>query len=281
MRGRELREQLAAGKRVYGVALEGFGHPKWPRLFSQLGVDFVFLDNEHNPLNRETCAWAAQAYAANGIAPLLRIPEPSGTLAAMILDAGAHGVIVPYVETVDQVRDLVGAVKYRPLKGAALRHAVATGEFPNDEVARYLQQFNRDAVLVIMIESMAGVANLPELLDVRGVDAVLIGPHDFSVSHGVPEQFDHPVFVTALQSVIRLCRERGVAVGTHHLAGSPERERQWIEWGCNLIMHKSDTAYIVEGIAGELGALKETLGDGAVPTNLPFPFGVSAQQHVV
>ena len=61
-------------------------------------------------------------------APLLRIPEPSGALAAMALDGGAHGVIVPYVETVEQVREVVGAVKFRPLKGRALAQAVEQGE---------------------------------------------------------------------------------------------------------------------------------------------------------
>ncbi len=276
MRGRALRERLAGGQRVYGIALEGFGHPKWPKLFAQLGIDYVFMDNEHNPLNRETCAWATQAYAANGIAPLLRIPEPSGTLAVMALDGGADGIIVPYVETVTQVRELVGAVKYRPLKGAALKRAVETGEFPSDAAADYLRRANADAVLVIMIESAAGVANLPDLLAVGGVDAVLVGPHDFSISHGVPEQFDHPMFTGALQNVVRICREHGVAVGVHHLAASPERERRWIEWGCRLISHKSDTAFVVEGAAGEIGALRQALGDGSRPAHLPFPFGASA-----
>jgi 2-keto-3-deoxy-L-rhamnonate aldolase RhmA len=72
MRGSELRAALRAGRRVYGIAVEGYGQPRWPRFFSNLGLDFVFMDNEHTPLNRETMAWAAQAYAGHNIAPLLR-----------------------------------------------------------------------------------------------------------------------------------------------------------------------------------------------------------------
>lgn len=193
----------------------------------------------------------------------------------MALDLGAHGVIAPYVETPEQVRRLVGAVKYRPLKGAALYVALSEREFPSPETATYLQALNEDAVLIIMMESPAGVANLPDLLAIEGVDGVLIGPHDFSVSHGVPEDFEHPTFERTLCRVIRLCREKNVGVGVHHIAGSLERERRWIEWGCNLIVHKSDTAFIAEGLCHELLPLKCSLGDGGVPGKLPWPFGPS------
>jgi len=171
------------------------------------------------------------------------------------------------------VRALVGAAKYRPLKGAALQRILLDGEFPSPETAPYLERFNADSVLVIMIESAEGVARLPELLAVRGVDAVLVGPHDFSVAHGVPEQFDHPTFVAALKEVIRVCRARGIAIGAHHLAGSSARQREWIAWGCNFVVLKSDTAFIAEGILDEIGALRETLGDGARMGDAPFPFG--------
>jgi 2-keto-3-deoxy-L-rhamnonate aldolase RhmA len=275
LRGQQLRECLANRQRVYGICIEGFGNPRWPKLFSCLGLDFVFMDNEHNPLDRETCAWAAQVYAANGVAPLLRIPEPSATLAAMAVDLGAHGVIVPYVETVEQVRNLVGAVKYRPLKGAALRQWVEENKPINDQTAAYLERYNPDAVLVIMIESAEGVARLPELLAVKGVDVVFVGPHDFSVSHGVPEQLDHPTFEAALKETLRICSGQQVAVGVHHLSGSDERERKWIEWGCTFISHKSDTMFIAEGILNEIGALRESLGDGTRPHDAPWPIGPS------
>jgi 4-hydroxy-2-oxoheptanedioate aldolase len=278
LNGKELRERLRAGKRVYGTCIEGFGHPKWPRLFSKFGLDFVFMDNEHNPLGRETYAWAAQAYTANGVVPLLRIPEPSAILAAMALDAGAQGVIAPYVETVSQVRALVGATKYRPLKGAALEKLLdAKSAFDPGTIA-YLERNNANSVLVIMIESVAGVARLPELLAVPGVDVVLIGPHDFSMSHEIPEKFDHPVFEKALQETIRVCTEHGVACGVHHLAGTDARERRWIEWGCRFIVHKTDTAFIVEGIAQQIGGLRESLGDGVASNDVPFPFSTTSTE---
>ena len=261
MKGQQLREALHNGQRVYGTALTGYHQPGWPRLFAKVGLDYVFIDNEHTPMNRETLAWACEAYAAHGVAPLLRIPEPSAALAAMALDGGAHGVIVPYVETVAQVREMVGATKYRPLKGHALTQAVEHGQFPNEDTAAYLKNFNPNAVLVIMIESPAGVENLPAMLEVSGVDAVLIGPHDFTISHGIPEQFEHPLFEERVRRVISVCKEKNVGVGIHYIGGSLERAVRWIQWGTNFISQRADTLFISEGLEHEIRYLREALDD--------------------
>lgn len=251
MLGNTLKATLAQGNPVFGIAVEGYGQPRWPRFFRQLDLDFVFLDSEHTPHNRETIAWAVQAYAANNVAPLLRIPEASPTLAAMGLDAGAHGIIVPYVETVEQVKAVVGAVKYRPLKGQALNEAVEHGQFPNEETRQYLQAYNQDTVLVIMIESPAGVANLDTLLAIPGVDVVLMGPHDLSVSYGVPEQYDHPVFLAAVQQVIKTAQAHGVGVGIHYTTEALGGLDQWLDWGCTFICQFSDTLYVANGAQKE------------------------------
>ncbi|MBN1966134.1 MAG: aldolase [Anaerolineae bacterium] len=274
MRGRALREALRSGRRVYGTAMEGLGTPRWPRAFAGLGLDFVFLDSEHNPVDRAMLAWACQAYAAYGVAPLLRIPEPSPWHGSMALDLGAHGVIVPYVETVAQVKAMIGAVKYRPLKGEALRRALAEGVFPSAETEPYLDNFNAEAVLTIMIESPAGVAALPDMLALGGVDAVLMGPHDLSVSHGVPEQYDHPLFLEAMQRVVRTCRAYDVGVGLHYISGSLERAIEWAEWGCNLICQRADTLYIARGIQDEIGALRRAL-DGEQDAASPDEIGAA------
>ncbi len=261
MRGSEIKQALRTGRRVYGIAVEGYSQPRWPRNFSQYDLDFVFIDTEHTPQERHTLSWAAQAYAANNIAPLVRIAEPAPTLAAQCLDFGAQGVIVPYVETVEQVKDMVGAVKYRPLKGAALRAVLDEGRFPNDETEDYLEHYNAEAVLIIMIESPEGVKNLPAMLADGKVDGVLLGPHDFSVSHGVPEQIEHPIFEAAFKEVIAICKANQVGVGIHYTSGGMRLQEKWIEWGCNLIVHLTDTIFVARGIAENLGALRKKFGD--------------------
>lgn len=260
MRGLELKQRLKAGKPVFGVGMSGYGQPRWPRFFAEYApVDFVFMDSEHAPNGRETIAWAVQCYAAYGIAPLVRIPDISPSQAAMVMDAGAHGVIVPYVETAQHARDLAGAVKYRPLKGKALAEAVATGRFPNPETRAYLENYNPDATLVLMIESPAGIANLPDILAVDGVDVILIGPHDLSISLGIPEQYDHPLFAEAVDSIIAHCKAAGVGVGMHVFFTGVDGAAKWFQRGMNFISYRDDTLFVAEALRHELGQLRKVL----------------------
>ena len=124
MNGREIRPRLHSGERVYGTMIISES-PRWPAAVASIGLDFVFIDTEHIAQDRNKLSWMCQLYAALGLAPIVRIPSPDPYLAAMIRDLGAHGVIAPYVESVEQARDLVGAVKYRPLKGERLYRSFA------------------------------------------------------------------------------------------------------------------------------------------------------------
>ncbi|MBC6957389.1 MAG: aldolase [Anaerolineae bacterium] len=260
MRGQELKQQLKAGKPVFGVCMEGYGQPRWPKFFANYApIDYVFLDSEHAPANRETIAWACQCYAAYGIAPLVRIPDISASQAAMVLDAGAHGVIVPYLETVEQAREVVGAAKYRPLKGAVLAEAVASGTFPNAETKQYLDARNVDSVLVVMIESTPGIANLPDILAVGGIDAVMIGPHDLSINLGVPEQYEHPRFIEALDAVIGACKRAGVGAGMHIPYTDAKSSAAVFNRGMTFISFRGDTLFIAEALRHELGYLRSAI----------------------
>jgi 4-hydroxy-2-oxoheptanedioate aldolase len=106
--------------------------------------------------------------------------------ARQALDGGAAGVVLPYIETVDQVKDLRGAVKLRPLKGQRLAAALATGRVEGEELAEYIRLGGEQRALVINIESQAAIDSLEAMLAPElGVDAVLIGPHDLSCNLGI------------------------------------------------------------------------------------------------
>src|SRR5438105_1213819 len=96
MRGREIREALHAGRRVYSTAVTA-PSPRFPELLRKAGIDFVFIDTEHTPLGRETLSWMCQAFAGLGIPPVVRVPSPDPFEATKVLDGGAGGVIGPYV----------------------------------------------------------------------------------------------------------------------------------------------------------------------------------------
>jgi 2-keto-3-deoxy-L-rhamnonate aldolase RhmA len=257
MNGREIIQALHAGRRVFSAATVS-PSPLWPGLLKQIGIDFVFVDTEHTPIDRETLSWICQTYQALGLPPVVRLPCNDPFEACKALDAGAGGVIGPYLETPDQVRCLVGAVKLRPLKGRRLQEAVQNPASLEPELRDYLEKRNGDKILIANIESTPAIENLPEICSVPGLDAVLIGPHDLSCSLGIPEQYSHPRFDEAVRKIFRIAREHHVGAGIHFWLGL-EQEITWAKAGGNLVMHSSDLAAFSRTLKTEIEQLRNAL----------------------
>jgi 2-keto-3-deoxy-L-rhamnonate aldolase RhmA len=257
MTGREIIQALHDGRHVFSSAIVGMS-PQWPDLAKKTGIDFVFVDTEHIPLDRQTLSYLCQTYTALGLPPVVRLPCNDPFEACKALDAGAGGVIGPYLETAEQVRGLVGAVKLRPLKGRRLAEALRDRNTLEPELDDYLEKRNGDKILIANIESVPAIENLHEICAVQGLDAVLIGPHDLSCSLGIPEQYSHPRFDEAVRTIFRIAREHGVGAGIHFWLGM-EQEIGWAKAGGNLVMHSSDLASFSRTLKAEIEQLRKAL----------------------
>lgn len=262
MTGREIRQALHSGKLVYSTCVT-MASPQLPQLLNNSGVDFAFIDTEHTPRGRETLSWMCHTFSAVGVPPVVRIPSPDPVEATKAIDGGACGVIGPYIETPEQVRALVGTTRWRPLKGRRLEKVLNDPTSLEPELREYLDQRNQDYILILNIESVPAIENLGEMLDVPGVDAVLIGPHDLSCSLGIPEKYDHPRFEEAVLEVIRQARSRNVGAGVHFW-DDIEREVAWAKAGANLLMHSADIRFVREGVKREFQQLREAITDEMV-----------------
>eukprot|EP01031_Cornospumella_fuschlensis_P020420 gene20420-25028_t len=171
-------QRLRGPARLYGTLIVS-PSPHWVPVVAGLGLDFVFIDTEHIPLDREKLAWMCQSYRAVGLPPIVRITSPDPYQACAVLDGGAAGIVARYLETAAQVRDLVGAVKKRPLKGQVLARHLA-GEALDPTLGDYVRNGAAARTLIVNIESVPAVEALDEILAVDGLDGVLIGPHDLS-----------------------------------------------------------------------------------------------------
>ncbi len=268
MNGIDLGKALRAGVRVYGTCVISPA-PQWPRMIAKTGLDFVFIDTEHIVLDRAQLSWMCQTYAGLGMAPIVRIPAPDPYLATQMVDAGAVGVIVPYVESVSQVHDLRGAVKLRPLKGNRLSRVLSGEEELSQEERQYLSNYNQGNLCIVNIESVPALNALDEILAVPDIDALLIGPHDLSINLGIAEQYDHPRFKEAVQTVFRKGRNAGVGVGMHY-SGSDGKQKlsKWADWGMNLIIHSSDLCIVGNTLKQDITDFRAELGDaGKSSTN--------------
>lgn len=251
---------MREGLPVYGTAVLS-PSPLWPEAVSSTGVDFVFIDTEHTPLERETVSWMSKLFMAYDVAPLVRIPSPDPYLASMALDGGAAGIIAPYVETPEEVEALVSAVKYKPVKGNRIGALHGMREALEPVLFEYLADKNRKNVLVINIESSPAIDALDDILAVEGLDGVLIGPHDLTCSLGIPEQYDHPLFRSSVETIISKARKSGVGVGVHTWSEiGADQEIYWAKSGANIIMHSSDLHLFRDTLKTNLDHIKKRTG---------------------
>ena len=255
----QLKEKFTKGKRIYGTAVVS-PSVKWVEVIKQANLDFVFLDSEHIPMGRETLSNLCTLYATNGIPPIVRIPSPDPYIACTTLDGGASAILAPYVETVEQVKALVGAVKYRPLKGEKLKKILDGEEELTDKLKNYVKDRSKNNLLFINIESQPAIDNLKELLSVNGVDGVIIGPHDLSCSLELPEEYNNPVLEETVKTIIRECNQRNLGIGIH-LSEEPELQIKWSKLGVNIILHSSDISLFGKILNKEITTIKEGLED--------------------
>lgn len=254
-----LKKKLNSGKRIYGTAIVS-PSTKWVDVVKQANLDFVFLDTEHIPLGRETLSNMCTIYSAAGIPPIVRIPFPDPDIARTTLDGGASIILAPYVEMVAQVKELIGAVKYRPLRGKRLQNILDGNEMMNEKLVNYINEKSKRNLLFINIESQPAIDNLTELLSVPGLDGVIIGPHDLSCSMGLPEEYTHPIFEEAVTRIIDECNKRNLGIGIH-FSDEPEQQVKWARAGVNIILHSSDISLFGKIMNHEILTIKKELDD--------------------
>jgi len=255
MNGAELKAVLKSGGRVFGTMISVSRNPKWIPFMDGIGLDYVVIDTEHNSRSRGELGDFLAMFNTTRVVPIVCIPIPDSHYVTMALDAGAQGVLAPYCETVEQVKNVVAAAKWRPLKGEAARRVIDTGECPSQATKSYLENRNRNNIAIIGIESVAGVENLENILQVPGIDGIFVGPNDMSIQLGVPDMYDEPVYQTTVKKVIDTAEAHGLPTLVHHQ--SPELSKYWIRQGARFVLHGTDRRAMVEGFRADFSQLRE------------------------
>lgn len=259
MQGEIIREQLHKGGRVYGIHVCNLGGAHVMKRYSAMPLDFVFIDTEHTPLDRTETALMCQYYTAAGISPVVRIAYPNPYLASQAIDGGAQGIVVPYIETVDEAEAVVNAVYYRPLKGNVVESHRDKTQCLKKETVDYLSNYNKHNYLIIGIESVPAFEKLDDLIAVEGVDAIFIGPHDLSVSMEIPEQYSHPEFIRVVNEIIQKSRKKGLGAGMHLKPDNADfpQIKQYMEAGLNWILYSRDVDLMADKVSEVMHRLRE------------------------
>jgi 2-keto-3-deoxy-L-rhamnonate aldolase RhmA len=207
-------------------------------LIALAGFDFAVIDLEHAPIGIETAYRLIGTALHTGVAPVVRLPGLDPGLAQRLLDAGAEGLMIPHVDTVAQARAAVSAVRFPPLgtRGVgATSRAGGWGALPRDV---YLSQ---TPVLIAQIESAEGVRHAGAIAALDGVDALLVGAADLSVSLGLPES--DPRVRDLIAQTVGHAREAGVPIGNAGGA-TAEAARASAEAGFTFTMLSNDASLL-------------------------------------
>src|SRR5262249_20361395 len=254
MKPNAFRAAVADGRIPVGHLLWEFGTRGIAQIVDAAGVDFVLLDMEHSAFDGERIADLIGWFAATHVAPIVPVPQRLYHFLARAMDAGALGAMVANVENAEQAREVVNAVKYAPegRRGVGLGSA-HTGYVVPDPVA-YMREANANTTVICMIESPAGLENVDEIAQTPGVDVLWVGHFDLTQAMGIPAQFEHPDFRTALARVVAAANRAGKVAGIN--PGTEAQAREWIRAGFRAISWSNDVAVYRTGLAAAVAALR-------------------------
>jgi 2-keto-3-deoxy-L-rhamnonate aldolase RhmA len=234
-----LKEKLEKGQVVTGTFV-GLGHPDVTERLSRIGFDWLLIDGEHAPLSLETMQLLLQAMNGSNCTPLVRPQWNDMVIIKRILDIGAHGVLIPWVNTKEEAEYSVRACKYPPegLRGCGPRRAAFLDQ-------DYLKTANDEILVVVQIETKQALKNLDDILSVKGIDACYIGPMDLSLSLGFDSpQWDNPLYTDAFDKVLATAKKWGKPAG---FWATQENIRWAIEKGFTLNTVDSADNFLLRG----------------------------------
>ncbi|MFV0446005.1 MAG: HpcH/HpaI aldolase family protein [Planctomycetaceae bacterium] len=215
MRRNPVKAALKAGQPQVGTWLS-MGDLTATRMLARVGFPWLTVDLEHSPIDWSQAGMLFGAIADAGGTPLARVPRGDHDHIKRVLDAGAHGIIVPMVNTVDEARDAIAAAKYPPTGtrsvGGAL-HAINFDAAAGD----YYKHSNDEILVILQTESPEGVDNAEAIYSLPGVDAIFVGPNDLTAQMRGPDGVDpSPAELEAmLQRVLAAGKKVGTPVGLH------------------------------------------------------------------
>lgn len=236
-RRQELKRKLRNRERLFGGWVS-YPDPSITETFARAGFDFIAIDMEHTTISLEQARHIITSCQAEGTTCLPRPVSQSNDIFKPLLEAGADGMIVQMVETADQVRALIDAMKFPPIgrRSYGVNRAHGYG-FDFDS---YVSQWNDSSTLILQVESIAGVENIDALLAFDEVDGVMVGPYDISGSLGLPGQVNHPKVREAAQIVVEACRRRGKSCCTQVAHVTPEAIDDVFAQGYSFVILGSD-----------------------------------------
>src|ERR1017187_5614918 len=242
-----VKQALSEGRMQLGCGFGFFRSVEIPRILLAAGFQWAFIDTEHGGFDLETVQDICRVSNLVGFCPVVRVADLQYPLVSRALDCGAGGIIFPRVESPEMLERAVSWTKFPPVGIRGYRLSTITTNYEALKIGEVIEHVNANTLVCFQIETQKALDARDELLSVPGIDAVMIGPADLSISLGVPGEFRHPTMVEAMEAVRDTCERRGIAPGTH--TRNVGLAKFWKERGMRFLGCGSDIGYLWEKAA--------------------------------
>ncbi|GAA2003846.1 HpcH/HpaI aldolase family protein [Brevibacterium samyangense] len=252
------RSALSAGDLTLGTFVLEFASPGIGSIAAGAGADWILYDLEHTGWSTDRVAASIAVSRREEIATFVRVAGPAQHLVSGALDAGAEGIMMPYVNSAEQAAQIVSWMKYPPMGIRGSAFGIAHDLYRSGDPAGKQAAANASTVFLPQIETPEAVAAAHDIAAVDGVDVLFVGPFDLSTNLGAPGDFTTPEFRAALTTVAEAARAHGKAAGI--FSGSPALSALAVELGYRVVSHTGDVAIFQQALRTGLADIRALLG---------------------
>jgi len=254
-----IKHALREGKVCVGVAGLSFPCPASVQITANAGYSFYYFDMEHSGLSISAIEHICTAAKIAGITPIGGSSGIADYLISRLLDNGAMGVIAPHVNTQQETQIVVNACRYPPKGTRGFVGLGALTDYQTIDAVKWVEEMNEEILCAVKVESAQGVDNIERITDVSGLDAVIIGTADLSVSMGIPGQSHNPRFQKAIDTLLNVCSKKNIACGPH--VNNPEDLKYWADKGANFMTCSFDGQLLLEASKSIMETARKLLGN--------------------
>ena len=246
------KAKIKSGQAAYGCFVR-YPDATLIEMLGYQGWDFLVFDAEHGTIEPKDCEHMTRAAELRGVTPIVRVTTNLTPIILRYMDTGAHGLMVPWINTAEQAEAAVRSVKYGPRGMRGLAGVRASDFAQVGTLGDYVQKANAETMIVLQVETAEAIDALPAMLQIPDIDVIFIGPNDLSHSLGLPGQVQHPTVLEAMNRIADLVISSDKALGL--MVRDLDSARQWAARGARYITINLE-ALLAPAMRGYLQAVR-------------------------
>jgi 2-dehydro-3-deoxyglucarate aldolase/4-hydroxy-2-oxoheptanedioate aldolase len=247
-------DKMAAGETIYGTMLVELHTPNIARMLKVCGFDYFIIDCEHGYFDYSMVANLSAVAGGCGLSTIVRIPKIDRECILKYIEMGIDGFLIPMVSSAEELREAIQYVKYSPLGSRGVSTVRAHTGYGVKNLREYMNKANAETIVLAQIETVGGLERLDGILDVEGLNGVMVGPNDLLQDMGLTGEYNHPRFQEAIRTIAAAAGSRGKWSG--NITSNIALLQASAALGMKILSYNSEVGMMMQGAKDGLAKLK-------------------------